>query len=207
MAAKRHLLEVSMTQVGDRNIAISLIAAAGLFAWSPMVASADSTTATQSPTTESTATPPAAPIETRTYVGRAAMGDLFEIESSKLALQKTKDAQIRSFAQMMIRDHTASTSKLTAILKREKADVPSSTLDADHQAQLDALKASSGGSFDTAYVKAQLQGHQDALALYQNYAGSGSDKRLKAFAASTVKVVQMHLDHAQALAKKFDVTG
>jgi putative membrane protein len=192
-----------MVQLADRKSAIiSLIVAAGLLLTSSMTALADSTT-----TTQNTTATPAPPIETRTYVKKAAMGDLFEIDSSKLALQKSKDAQIRSFAQMMIRDHTASTAKLAAILKREKADAPSTTLDPDHQAQLDALNAESGASFDTAYVKAQLQGHQDALTLHQTYAASGSDKRLKAFAASAAKVVQMHLDHVQALAKKLNITG
>lgn len=193
-------------EVGRNGVTASLVIAAGLLLAIPATALADSAATTQDSGQNSGATP-ATPIETRTYVGKAAMADLFEIESSKLALQKTKDAGIRSFAQMMIRDHTASTSKLTAILKREKADVPSSTLDADHQAQLDSLKAASGTGFDAAYVKAQLQGHQDALTLHQTYAASGSDKRLKAFAASTAKVVQMHLDHAQALAKKLNITG
>jgi putative membrane protein len=192
-----------MVQVADRKgVAISLIVAAALLLPSPMAALADSTT-----TTQNTAATPATPIETRTYVKKAAMGDLFEIDSSKLALQKSKDAQVRSFAQMMIRDHTASTAKMVSILKKEKADAPSTTLDPDHQAQLDALNAESGASFDTAYVKAQLQGHQDALILHQTYSTSGSDKRLKAFAASTAKVVQMHLDHVQTLAKKLNVAG
>jgi putative membrane protein len=149
----------------------------------------------------------ASPIETRTYVDKASAGDLFEIESSKLALQKSKSPDIRTFAEMMIRDHTTSTAKLTAVLKKEKADEPPAALDPDHQAQLDGLKSESAGSFDDAYVKAQLQGHQDALALHQNYAAAGADKRLKVFAADTAKVVKLHLTHIEALAKKMNISG
>jgi putative membrane protein len=168
---------------------------AGAFSLQPHTVRADSTTSA----------PQAAPVETKTYVDKAAAGDLFEIESSKLAIQKTKNTQIRSFAQMMVRDHTASTTKLMAILKKEKADSPAATLDPDHQAQLDSLKSESDADFDAAYVKAQLQAHQDALTLHRSYAAGGADKSLKAFATNTAKIVQTHLDHVQTLAKKLNI--
>jgi putative membrane protein len=147
------------------------------------------------------------PIATKSYVDKAAAADLFEIESSKLALEQSKNSNVRAFAQMMIHDHTASTTKLKATLKKEKADGPPAVLDPEHQTQLDSLKSQSGESFDNAYVKAQLKGHQDALALHQNYAASGADKELKAFAASTAKIVETHLTHIEALAKKLNVSG
>jgi putative membrane protein len=162
-----------------------------------LVAHADSTSAAA----------PTAKMETRTYVEKAADADLFEIESSKLALQKSTTSDVRSFAQMMIKDHTASTEKLKATLKKEKMDAPPATLDPQHQAQLDRLKAEASTGFDNAYIKAQLQGHQDALSLHQDYAANGADKGLKAFAAKTEKIVQMHLDHVEALAKKKNVSG
>jgi putative membrane protein len=177
--------------------AASCAVVAGLISCFSLSTKADSTTSSSQ----------SAPLETKTYVDKAAAGDLFEIESSKLALQKTKDPQIRSFAQMMIRDHTASTIKLKAVLKKEKINAPAPALDPDHQAQLDSLKAESDSTFDRAYVKAQLQGHKDALALHQSYAASGADKGLKAFAASTAKVVETHLEHIQALAKKSNISG
>jgi len=186
-----------MRRFYTRPLAVLAICGIGyLMSLDVSAAWADSTTPSGSST---------APLETRTYVTQAAAADQFEIESSKLALTQSKNADIHKFAQMMIHDHTASTDKLKAVLKKEKADEPAAALDAGHQAQLDSLKSQAGESFDAAYIKAQLQGHQDALSLHQSYAASGADKGLKAFAANTAKVVQMHLSHVQALAKKLNM--
>jgi predicted outer membrane protein len=44
---------------------------------------------------------------------QALISDSFEIESSRLALQKSRNPRIRSFASMMIRDHSMTTAALT----------------------------------------------------------------------------------------------
>ena len=46
-----------------------------------------------------------------------------EIESSKLALQKSTSAEVRKFAQVMINDHTAANAELTAIARTKKLKV------------------------------------------------------------------------------------
>ncbi|HVJ42458.1 MAG TPA: DUF4142 domain-containing protein [Dongiaceae bacterium] len=167
-------------------------------------AAADNTTV---PPALTTSAGQPAPIETKAYVDQAAAADLFEIESSKLAQQKSKNTQVQAFAKMMIHDHAASTAKLKTILKAGRMDEPPSTLPPDLQTQLDGLKAQSGETFDAAYVKAQLEGHQAALQLHQSYAATGTDKKLRAFAAQTAKVVQKHLDHVQMLAKKLNIAA
>jgi putative membrane protein len=44
-----------------------------------------------------------------------------------------------------------------------------------------------------AYVNAMIDGHKKTLALMQSEASNGKDTELKAFAAKTAPVVQMHL--------------
>src|SRR5689334_24900305 len=51
------------------------------------------------------------------YVTKAAIGDMFELQSSKLALQKAGDAKVKRFASQMVKDHTASSRKLKSIIK------------------------------------------------------------------------------------------
>ena len=47
----------------------------------------------------------------------------------------------------------------------------------------------------------QLQGHQQAVALFQNYAQNGSDPELKTIAQQTLPTLQQHLQMAQKLPK------
>jgi putative membrane protein len=141
------------------------------------------------------------------FVRTAAESDLFEIESSKLALQKSTDAGVREFAQMMITDHTQSTAKLKQAVQSSNATgitVPG-TLDEKHTEILDKLRQASGKSFDQVYVTMQVQGHQEAHELLSTYAKTGDDASLKNFAQEIDPIVQMHLQHAQDLAKKMGV--
>src|ERR1700755_1272342 len=53
---------------------------------------------------------------TRTYVEQAALADRFEIASSRLALKKSHNIDVRNFATQMIHDHSQSTSTLKKLL-------------------------------------------------------------------------------------------
>lgn len=144
----------------------------------------------------------AAAVATPAYVEQAAMSDLFEIESSKLALEKSKNAGVKSFAKMMVSAHTKTTAELTAAVKAENINVPSPTkLDAAHADKLAGLKQLSGAQFDKAYMDAQVEGHQAALKLHRDYAASGDNAKLKTWAGKTAEAVQMHLTKAESLDK------
>ena len=129
------------------------------------------------------------------YVTKAAIGDLFEVQSSKLALKKSSDAKVKQFASRMVKDHTASSAKLKRIIKAEELPLArSAKLDDAHQKMLDNLAASNGSDFDKLYHEEQQKAHEEALALHQGYAENGLEPKLKDFARKTSQVVKMHLD-------------
>ena len=43
------------------------------------------------------------------FTTAAGSSDMFEIESSKMALKKSSSTSVKQFAEMMIKDHTAAT--------------------------------------------------------------------------------------------------
>lgn len=126
----------------------------------------------------------------------------FEIESSKLALQKSTSADVKKFAQMMIDDHTKAGKKLTAILKKEGDPAPDMTLPPKQADAMKQLAASSGTEFDTDYVKLQIDAHKEAVALFKSYASKPDDKKVGQFAKKTLPRLEKHLQHAQMLAAK-----
>ena len=121
------------------------------------------------------------------FVTKAANGGMFEVESSKLAVEEGgKDVQ--GFAQKMITDHGTANAKLQEIAKEQKLSIPAE-LDAKHKADLDALKGPSE-TFDASYVKMQRDAHSDAVALFESYAKEGDNAALKTFAQETVPTSQ-----------------
>jgi len=135
------------------------------------------------------------------FIKNAAIGNMFEIETSKVALEKSKDEDVRAFANQMIKDHTKAGNEMKAALK--KANIPASAapkaLDEKHQAQLDALKDKSIG-FDKQYLDAQVAAHGEAVTVFQDYSANGDNATLKDFATKTLPTLKGHQSHINALA-------
>jgi len=147
------------------------------------------------PATSGVASSPA----TADFVKKAAISDMFEIQSSKLAQQKA-DAQSKRFAGDMVKDHSKTTSELKSLVQKGgvQAQLPTA-LDAEHQQKLDQLKSASGADFDRMYDTMQKQAHQDAVAMFQSYAANGDNPQLKRWAAKTLPHLQNHLKKADNL--------
>jgi putative membrane protein len=61
------------------------------------------------------------------------------------------------------------------------------------------LSTMAGEKFDAMYWKAQVQGHQEALQLAQNYAKGGDNAALKQHAQKGVPIIEQHLKMAQKM--------
>ena len=130
------------------------------------------------------------------------MSDMFEIESSKLALQKGGDAT-KAFAQQMIDAHQKTTSELKALLDGGKVKAVPATAMSDAQTKsLEELRGLSGNDFDEAYQDEQEEAHEDAVDLFKRYGSEGDNPDLKAWAAKTVPALEHHLKMAEDLEEK-----
>ena len=129
----------------------------------------------------------------------AASSNLFEIESSRLALARSSSNAIKEFADRMVRDHARAANRTRQVLAEMGGSLPPVVLEPPHQQQLDVLKAVADPQFDTAYVEAQYVAHVEAIALVREYARTGDSERLKALAAEALAVLQSHLDHVTRL--------
>lgn len=132
------------------------------------------------------------------YVQNAAASDMFEIETSKLALEKATLPSIKTYAQMMIDEHTKSTTELKAAAGQAGIPVPAA-LPADKQAKVDALRGLSGAEFDRQYLADQRSGHQETLAKVNGYIAAAPAGPLKDHASKVTGVVQKHLNSLEKI--------
>lgn len=138
---------------------------------------------------------------TEDFVKEAAMSDMMEIQSSKLAVDKG-DAQAKSFAQHMITDHQKTTMELQALIKTGAVKAtPPTALDSAHQSKLDKLNKETGRDFTSTYDEMQVSAHKDAVSLFERYSKGGDNPQLKDWAGKTLPALQQHLQMAQALNK------
>jgi putative membrane protein len=175
----------------SRSMILAALGAASLSACaagSDMAADASAPAGAMTPTTRDA------------YVRMAAASDLYEIRSSQLAQTRTQNAAIRGFAGMLIRDHMTTTSQLTAAAQAAGMPPMTPALMPMQQDMLRRLEAASGAAFDRAFANQQVQAHEMALRLHQNYASSGDTPALRQVAATAVPVIQHHLDRVRAVA-------
>ena len=151
------------------------------------------------PPAKQAAAPAMATPSTSTFLTNTAVANLFEIESSKAALAKTKNDKIKAFANLMVTDHTGAGTKFKQAVTDAKLTPPAEKLDAKHQALLDDLKKKDGTAFDTAYVKAQHDGHVETVAMFEAYAKGGGNARMKQFANEMLPTLKAHLDQVSKL--------
>jgi putative membrane protein len=134
------------------------------------------------------------------FVNKVAISDMFEIQSSQLALSKQPDKDTKPFAQKMVTDHQNTSKELKSLVDGGKVKATlASALDAEHQKMLDDLKTKNGKDFDQSYDQLQVKAHQDAVALFEAYAKAADDAQLKTWAAKTLPRLKQHLTMAQKL--------
>ena len=138
---------------------------------------------------------------TEDFVKQVAISDMFELQSNKLGEEKG-NAQQKSFAAQMVKDHTKTSSELKSMVEsgKVKAQLPTA-LDSAHQSKLDKLKGAQGKDFSADFDDMQVSAHKDAVSLFERYAKGGDNPELKDWAGKTLPALQHHLDMAQNLTK------
>ncbi len=133
------------------------------------------------------------------FVTRASNANLFAVEESRLAVDRTGDPKVKTFAHQMIEDHGRAEAELLTAADGSGAAVPT-TLDQEHQTRLSALQAKSGVDFDKTYVADQGENHSNALTLYADYMLWGEYEKLHALAIKMIPITEAQLKQAQVLA-------
>ena len=146
------------------------------------------------------AKPAPLPGDAQGFVTALATGDLYALESSRMALQRQTSPGVNEMAQMLQREHTQSSARLKAAAPQAGLKVPAA-LDAEKQKLIDDLKAAQGADFDQTFLNQQRLQHAKTLMIIQNYQAVGDNPALKELAASLQKRIEFHIDRLNATLK------
>jgi putative membrane protein len=145
------------------------------------------------------------PKATQDFIDKAAVANKFEIDTSQLELKYGKGAEVKSFAQQMIDDHTKAGQEFKASLAEAKIEAPKDELDITHTAKYAKLRVfTTESGFDAAYADVQLQAHKEAVGLFKDYSANGPAGPVKTFAEKTLPTLEHHLMMAKDLNAKLN---
>jgi putative membrane protein len=157
----------------------------------PQDTSAVSGAASESPT-------PGAPLTDAQIAAVTDAVNTAEIEQAQLAQSKSTNAQVQSFASMMIEHHGQAKRKQTTLGIAEAESALSLKLAAETRTTLEQLEQKSGSEFDRAYLQAQIDGHQKVLnAIDQQLLPDAKNEQLKSYLEELRPQVAAHLERAR----------
>ena len=135
------------------------------------------------------------------FLMNSAEGSMAEIQMSRLALKKSKNDEVKTYAQKMIDDHT----QLIADMKPfadQMGVVPPTKLKPAHQQEAQRLKAMSGDKFDKEYITAMVADHHKDLGEFKTEETTTANTSLKATVTQGEQVIKMHTDMIDSIAQK-----
>jgi putative membrane protein len=125
------------------------------------------------------------------FVGKVSQGGRYEVEASKLAMQRAMAQDVKDLAATEVHDHELVNSGL-----KKQADAAgmqiAAGLNAEFTQRLAKLKGASTDGFDAAYVADMKQIHDKDEKLFAQEAMEGTGG-FKAFAHQTDMIVKRHI--------------
>jgi len=135
----------------------------------------------------------------RKFIEEAAGSGMFEVQVSQLAASKATDAQVKSYASMLVDHHTAANNELVKIANAKGVEVPAAPKRALRN-EIEKLGKKSGAEFDRDYVReVGIKAHEKDIKMFQAASKDVKDPELKAFVDKTLPVLRDHLAQAQKL--------
>ncbi len=137
-------------------------------------------------------------------VGIVQTANQLDIGEAKLALKKTKNDEVKQFAQQMIDDHTKLMNSVNDLGKKlnvtpEDSDTSKSLKSAD-AAETKKLRGMKGKAFDKEYIDHEVAFHQQVIDAASNVLiPNAQNAELKSALQGAAPLLQGHLEHAKQI--------
>jgi len=127
-----------------------------------------------------------------------------DIDAGKFAAEKTNNAEVKQFAQMMVTDHTSVNKSAVDLVTKLKVtpeeNDTSKSLKAGGEKNLAALRELKGKAFDKAYVDHEVAYHEQVIqAVDTVLIPNAQNEELKALLVKVRPAFEAHLNHAKHL--------
>lgn len=128
-----------------------------------------------------------------------------EVQMAKTAKDKAGDNQpLLTFAATLKADHEANEDAVTALARQKNVKIDPTPADADEKNKV--LDKLDGASFNAAFFKDEIRGHEEALEyLKQSKSEMSGDRDAELYIDQTIPIVKAHLEMAKALQKQMQM--
>jgi putative membrane protein len=161
------------------------------------------TTATATATTGTTATMSTLAVsdKDKDFVTNAGKGGMAEVELARDGTTHATNANVKSFAQKMVDDHTKANQELTQLASSKGVTMPSEMEGTAKELKVRLMKLT-GKSYDQAFIKQMVDDHTRVVADFEKETTEATDADLKKWVENTLPTLRDHLRMAKDLNTK-----
>ncbi|MBA2672163.1 DUF4142 domain-containing protein [Ramlibacter sp.] len=135
----------------------------------------------------------------RKFIEKAAESGMFEVQVSQLAATKATDANVKSYASMLVDHHTAANNELIQLANGKHVELAAAPPRAMRR-DMEKLGKKSGAEFDRDFVRdVGMKAHEKDIRLFEKASKDVKDTQLKAWVTKTLPTLREHLAQAQKL--------
>ncbi|OON67380.1 DUF4142 domain-containing protein [Hymenobacter sp. CRA2] len=138
-----------------------------------------------------------------TFMLTAASSNMLEIQMGQMATQKSTNADVKKFGQMMVDHHGKATQDWKNVATPMGVVMPT-TLMPVHQAMMDKVMNKSGKQFDEAYMDAMETAHKMDVAMFEVKSKGAQTPTVQTFATKTLPMLRAHETMANKIEDKVD---
>lgn len=139
----------------------------------------------------------------RAFARQVAQINLGEIEGGEIAVDRAWDNEVELYGSMMITDHTQAQRELDSITRNLSIALPNET-DQKHKDMANMLRTIPEEEFDSTYIHKMIEGHEEAINLFQDQLNNGDNQHIRSYAAKYIDIIREHRDRAITIANNLN---
>lgn len=121
-----------------------------------------------------------------------------EIDEGKIAAEKARNTQVKSFAEQIVDDHSNALDKVTELADKRRIDISRQEDPVETGREL-LLEHRDESRFDADYIRDQIRDHEGILKILDREIDQGQDLGVKQLATQLKPIMQRRLDMAEQL--------
>jgi predicted outer membrane protein len=146
-----------------------------------------------------TPTAPVAGLSSAEFAQRVANSNAFGIETSRIAAQQAKRADVKAFARTVASEREGAARQLAQIAPQVQVTVPEPILEPEQQANLNTLRSAPSTEFDDAYLDQQVAEQRQTVRTFEEFVSTAPESPLREWAQRRLPQLQQQLARAEAL--------
>lgn len=122
-----------------------------------------------------------------------------ELAIGRLAQERATNAQVREFAQAMVRDHQTALQELRQVASQNNIQIEAQAgMEGDHRDVHERMMEQKGAEFDREFIDWAVDKHEEAVDDVEDHVDS-ENAALRQWATKTLPTLRQHLEQARTI--------